>query len=197
MNTDGSGLTRLTYDPPSHWFASWSPDGNRLAFQSGTIGRHDIFVMNKDGSGLSRLTYHPADDRYPTWSEDGTRIAFASFRNGNWELYTVQSQRVRPHSPYTDIVPLTTIQPGAPLPATGRKHLLPLLHSLRPTRLAPRFNSIGRPSPAQHAMNCGPGMASGITTLTGSRSADTTLPAQHSTIRDSIWSKPTSTGSAP
>lgn len=47
MNTDGSGSITT--------FA-WSPDGQRLAFESDRSGSYHIYVIQADGSGLARLT---------------------------------------------------------------------------------------------------------------------------------------------
>jgi Tol biopolymer transport system component len=54
---DGCALTR-------EWgldrFPVWSPDGQKIAFQSKRNGNWDIYVMNPDGSGQRNLTRNPA-----------------------------------------------------------------------------------------------------------------------------------------
>src|SRR6266404_4749323 len=86
MNTDGSGLSRLTNDVANDEAPNWSPNNSRIVFQSDRdnlfSGIADIYVMNWDGSGQTRLTSDPADDSAPVWSPDGTKIAFQSARNG-------------------------------------------------------------------------------------------------------------------
>jgi Tol biopolymer transport system component len=97
VNADGSGLTPLTrllglgadsINPV------WSPDSNRIAFQStraidGFDGPNlpnqttNIWVMNADGGGaraLTRLTAQFADSRDPIWSPDGNSIICDSAR---------------------------------------------------------------------------------------------------------------------
>ena len=91
MNSDGAGLTRLTYNGASDTFRSWSPDGRRIAFRSYRDGNWEIYVMNADGSEQTRLTDNDADDRGPSWSPDGRRIAFHSYRDGNWEVYAMNT----------------------------------------------------------------------------------------------------------
>ena len=54
---------------------AWSPDGSRIAFQSGSTNQ-EISVMNADGSGRRQLTDTPVAEQNPTWSPDGSRIAF-------------------------------------------------------------------------------------------------------------------------
>jgi hypothetical protein len=74
-------------------YPSWSPDGDRLAYQSHEsaywrLGNHDIWVVQL-GSGEPRnLTKDsPANDRRPSWSPDGREIAFYSDRGGEWGVW--------------------------------------------------------------------------------------------------------------
>lgn len=81
---DGSGNRRL--GPGSD--ASWSPDGQQLAFTLETDGNRDIHVMSAlDGSGVTRLTTHPASDHGASWSPDGSMIAFNSERSGSDQVW--------------------------------------------------------------------------------------------------------------
>ena len=78
--------------------ASWSPDGQSVAFQSEDDGNEDIYVANADGSGRRNLTRNEAWDFGPTWSPDGRKIAFASNRDGNRDLRHERG-RERPAEP--------------------------------------------------------------------------------------------------
>jgi len=40
---------------------------------------------------IKKLTFNPAHDIQPSWSPDGQKIAFASQRDGNWEVYTMDT----------------------------------------------------------------------------------------------------------
>ena len=80
MNADGSGQTRLTFNRFFDGNPSWSPDGDRIAFQSREDGDHEIYVVNVDGSGLAKLTDNLYADVLPAWSPDGLYIAFSSNR---------------------------------------------------------------------------------------------------------------------
>ena len=64
--------TRLTNDTRRNLFASWSPDGQRIAF----MNDYELWIMNADGSDQRRLIEGEARDL--TWSPDGTKIAFES-----------------------------------------------------------------------------------------------------------------------
>jgi dipeptidyl aminopeptidase/acylaminoacyl peptidase len=50
----GGNARRVGRDDGGDGWPAWSPDGNRLAFQSGPVA--DIYVVNADGSGLTRVT---------------------------------------------------------------------------------------------------------------------------------------------
>jgi hypothetical protein len=86
MNTDGSGVTRITNNPceVSDSSPSWSPDGTKIAFarheidscsveEPTDLGTH-TYVMNPDGSGQTSLG---VGGGHPDWSPDGRMIAFA------------------------------------------------------------------------------------------------------------------------
>jgi Tol biopolymer transport system component len=70
---------------------AWSPDGEKIAFESNRDGNSDIYVMNVDGSNIRRLTTDPAIDCRPAWSPDGTKIAFQSQRSGHWDIYIMNA----------------------------------------------------------------------------------------------------------
>ena len=92
MNSDGTGQTRLTYNPSDNTDPVWSPDGSRIAFESNREGQREIYRMNADGSGQTRLTYSTADDWEPDWGvspvvpNKSTQIGVFRPSNGNWYL---------------------------------------------------------------------------------------------------------------
>ncbi len=68
----------------------WSPDGQRVAFQSYRDGNYHIWSIGKDGNDLRQLTFGIYHDREPDWSPDGQRIAFSSDRSGNYDIWEIE-----------------------------------------------------------------------------------------------------------
>jgi Tol biopolymer transport system component len=76
----GGSVTQLTHVTAHQAAAApdWSPDGQKIVYESDQSGRFAIWVMNADGSGQTQLT-QPAgfEDFLPSWSPDGNRIVFS------------------------------------------------------------------------------------------------------------------------
>ena len=81
------------------WLPSWSPDGQRIAFESDRDGDSEIYVMDADGKNQTQLTNNNDDDGQPSWSPDGQRIAFVSDRDGDWRSMSwMPTEKTRPNS---------------------------------------------------------------------------------------------------
>ena len=87
-NDDLARAKRLTRGPADSGWPVWSPDGRRLAFDSGRTDRspgdptriNDIFVMNADGSRVTKLTDSKGSSADAAWSPAGSLIAFDADR---------------------------------------------------------------------------------------------------------------------
>ena len=75
VNADGGEERQLAAGADS-FSPAWSPDGQKIAFQSRHGRQFDIHVMNADGTGKRNLTRHRANDGLQSWSPDGRRIVF-------------------------------------------------------------------------------------------------------------------------
>ena len=64
----------------------WTPDGQRIAFQSYRDGTWHIWSVAKDGRDLRQHTSGPYDDREPDFA-DARTLVFSSDRSGNYDLW--------------------------------------------------------------------------------------------------------------
>ncbi|MDA8173951.1 MAG: hypothetical protein M0018_05075 [Nitrospiraceae bacterium] len=91
MNTDGSNITRVTFQGNYNTAPVWSPDGKRIAFAGRAGGgQNQIFTVKPDGSDLMQLTSY-GNNEDPCFSPDGSMIAFSSDRNGVKSIYIMRS----------------------------------------------------------------------------------------------------------
>jgi Tol biopolymer transport system component len=78
IRSDGIGRRLLRTDNLRAVAPTWSPDGKRIAFSSGTIPRRGlgshVYVVDADGRHLRRL----AAGALPDWSPDGKTIAYVT-----------------------------------------------------------------------------------------------------------------------
>jgi Tol biopolymer transport system component len=86
LQSDGSGMRKLTDDGAKDRNPVWSPDGRALAFYSNRGGRYEIWTVDRDGNNLRQRTEVTDPKRtevggalFPIWAPDGRAIAFSSF----------------------------------------------------------------------------------------------------------------------
>jgi TolB protein len=92
MNSDRSGLQRLTQSAAGDFDPAVSPDGQLVAFTSIRTGDAELYLMRIDGTFLGALTSDSnalVESIQADWSPDGSRLAFASNRTGYWEIFTM------------------------------------------------------------------------------------------------------------
>ena len=65
----------------------WTPDGEKIVFQSNWSGNWDIFIMDADGTNIQQLTFNKSNQITPTVSHDGKWISYVSDEIGNNEIY--------------------------------------------------------------------------------------------------------------
>ncbi len=70
-------------------FASWSPDGQTIAFNTQGKGNRQIGIVHIDGGGFALLTDGSANSDFPRWTPDH-RLTFESDRAGMWDAYIMQ-----------------------------------------------------------------------------------------------------------
>jgi Tol biopolymer transport system component len=76
---------------------TFSPDGTKVAFESGRSGNDEIWVCRSDNSECTQLTWFgDTHAGSPAWSPDGNWIAFDVFRQSRFEIYVVNSSGGKP-----------------------------------------------------------------------------------------------------
>ncbi len=108
-----SGRERQLTDSPGtwEWFADWSPDGRRIAFDGDQAdpGNNDVYTIRTDATDLQRLTSGPALDADPRYSPDGQQVTFDSDRAGNPDIFVMRDNgtqvRQLTNDPGTDFAP--------------------------------------------------------------------------------------------
>ncbi|NER15026.1 hypothetical protein GWK08_16340 [Leptobacterium flavescens] len=82
----------LTHHKADDRYASYSPDGKQIIFESNRDGNWELYLMASDGGDLQRLTSNTHDDRRPFWHPDGKKILFESNKNGRFQLFELETK---------------------------------------------------------------------------------------------------------
>jgi Tol biopolymer transport system component len=84
VQSDGTGLARLTVNSVVDADPAWSPDGTQIVFRSRRDGSSDLFVMDPGGGDPKNLINDPEDsfdDEFaPAWHPDGELLALYTDR---------------------------------------------------------------------------------------------------------------------
>jgi Tol biopolymer transport system component/imidazolonepropionase-like amidohydrolase len=93
LSVNGGKATAITDELGDARQPAWSPDGEKLTFQSYWDGNWHIYIIDKKGEQLEQLTHGLYDHREPHWSPDGKQIAFASDRGGTYDIWTYDLEK--------------------------------------------------------------------------------------------------------
>lgn len=90
---DGSKPKQLTsFGGPATGTPRWSPDGNRIVFDSSATGTSDTYVIDAEGGMPRRLTSELVGHYMPSWSPSGKLIYFKSNRSGSDHIWSVSAE---------------------------------------------------------------------------------------------------------
>lgn len=85
MNTDGSGLRKVTNLGKANWAPFFHPSGKKIIFSSNHHSQKgydfQLYMINTDGTGLERITNESMFNAFPMFSPDGKKLVFSSNRN--------------------------------------------------------------------------------------------------------------------
>jgi serine/threonine protein kinase/Tol biopolymer transport system component len=71
--------TRITFDPADELNSVWSPDGDRMVFNSRRKGHLDLYQKASSGAGTEEVLLEDNRDKSPqSWSPDGRFILYTS-----------------------------------------------------------------------------------------------------------------------
>ena len=91
VQSDGTGLRRLTDNAAYDDQAALSPDGTRVAFQSNRSGSNQVWVCRSNGSGCSQVTHFVGRHAgSPAWSPNGQWLTFDGSEPGGSAIYIVR-----------------------------------------------------------------------------------------------------------
>src|ERR1700722_10337441 len=83
--------------------AQYSPDGERVAFDSARSGLWSVWMADKDGNNLVQIS-HEGPAGYPRWSPDSQKVAFQmKDRNGLLGVYVADVSDSVPHKLGTNV----------------------------------------------------------------------------------------------
>jgi Tol biopolymer transport system component/DNA-binding winged helix-turn-helix (wHTH) protein len=111
---DGSSPRQLTHGPnPEQRSPQWSPDDQRVAFQSrAQDGYWHIWIIDADGGPARQLTFSNGNQTAPTWSRDGRWIYFSDDRASGFAAATYSLDIWRVSANGGQITPITTTGSG-------------------------------------------------------------------------------------
>jgi Tol biopolymer transport system component len=96
VRADGTGFGQLT-TAGNNDYATFSPDGRKIAFVSDRTGVEQVWVMNADGSKQTQVSHSGVtEDQVPDWSPDGKRIAFAQGDIGGGRIWVMNADGSNP-----------------------------------------------------------------------------------------------------
>ena len=93
----GTGAAlRFTFDPGDDFDPAWAPDRTRVAFTSGHLGTHDLYVKDANASGQDELLLSSkVSKNLEDWAPDGRWIVFNASGAGNEAALAVLSMETR------------------------------------------------------------------------------------------------------
>jgi Tol biopolymer transport system component len=85
--------TCLTDNDSEDRYASYSPNGEMIVFESNRSGDWDIYLMDNEGQAVERLVNNGKTNRRPSWHPNGKEILFESIEDGTVSLRKIKIKR--------------------------------------------------------------------------------------------------------
>lgn len=91
LHVDSGIEERITFHKSDNFNAHFSPNGEKVIYQSTRTSDHEIWLLNIASKDEINLTNNPAIDIKPDWSPDGQQIVFLSNRNGAFYMWVMNA----------------------------------------------------------------------------------------------------------
>jgi Tol biopolymer transport system component len=81
---------QLTKAPERDRYPMWSPNGEKLTFNTNRDGNAEVYMMNADGSNPKNISQSPkSTEGLANWSPDGRYLVLYSDRPGNKDVFVL------------------------------------------------------------------------------------------------------------
>lgn len=87
--SQGAKEVNLTNNSADDRYASYSPTGKQIVFESNRDGNWGIYLMDANGKNQQKIVSTAFEDRRPSWHPNGKKVMFESNKSGKNELYTI------------------------------------------------------------------------------------------------------------
>jgi len=91
INSDGTGMQRITNTKYKEGTPVWFPDGKGLAFTAEKNGISNIFLKEFDSPQAYPLTNALSGCYQLSWSKDGSKMVFTSFSDAGFDIYMIKN----------------------------------------------------------------------------------------------------------
>lgn len=91
MNSDGSGMERVTTDEMNDTWPEWGPDNTKLLFTSDRNGVSNLYVADLANKKNYAITNTLSGIFQPSLSKDGKIVAFTGFNKSGFDIFTLKN----------------------------------------------------------------------------------------------------------
>jgi serine/threonine protein kinase/Tol biopolymer transport system component len=90
-------LKQLTTGTKTHHGLSFSPDGELIAYATGSGSTTNVYVMPAGGGPSQQITFMSLFTNGPVWSPDGKEVAFFAGQRGSYKIWKVGAAGGQPY----------------------------------------------------------------------------------------------------